>query len=382
MSHIDEGALHAYLDGALDSCDECALRLEEERAIREEAESILAPSAPVVQMPPLEELRVAAKRRTEASRVRGMSRVTRWGWAASVVLALGSGWMLRGAIPGMISRPTQPQPLMESGVGAPAVEGTSGDVFGSEEDLEQDARGAGEATSSVTGDESEGAGPAETLGFADEDAVADPPEEQVGGRDAPADDPAEASPPPSSVQQAPPARTQERAGLADSVAERGGRVGVDTVPRTEEAEEPVVARREAPAAEAPREPTPALEGRSRGAMQVRAAFDRQDDFTTAKSMLGLDEAGSLVVPDLQVIDITRVQDAPVDDVVLVRQLMENGDTLEILHLPPGSDPEALAPAPTDGRTRLVAARGEGWIILRADAGGDELETYLRRLLSG
>src|SRR5690606_5297442 len=69
MSHVDEGALHAYLDGALDEypvaearrirahlecCGPCIGRLEEERSVRERASAVLsAADAPVV-MPPLE----------------------------------------------------------------------------------------------------------------------------------------------------------------------------------------------------------------------------------------------------------------------------------------------------------------------------------------
>ena len=57
MSHIDEGRLHAWLDGALGpesgpegaamdqhlaTCDECRMRLEEASAVRERARSVLA----------------------------------------------------------------------------------------------------------------------------------------------------------------------------------------------------------------------------------------------------------------------------------------------------------------------------------------------------
>ncbi len=108
MSHVDEGALHAYLDGALDeypapeaenirahldACGTCAQRLEEERRVRADAHAMLGLAAPVVDLPSLEELRAYVQR--TAQQRRGISRLQRMGWAASVVLALGAGWMLR-----------------------------------------------------------------------------------------------------------------------------------------------------------------------------------------------------------------------------------------------------------------------------------------------
>jgi anti-sigma factor RsiW len=72
MWHVDEGALHAYLDGALDeypapearrvrehleTCAECAASLADERRVREEAQEILGLAAPSVEVPTFEELR-------------------------------------------------------------------------------------------------------------------------------------------------------------------------------------------------------------------------------------------------------------------------------------------------------------------------------------
>lgn len=113
MSHIDEGRLHAYLDGGLPDgarelravedhlrvCADCRARLEAARSRRERAGEILSLLAPdEVAVPPFEEL--------ERRRKKGGGRSTggtwmRLGWAASVVLALGVGWMARDA--GLIS---------------------------------------------------------------------------------------------------------------------------------------------------------------------------------------------------------------------------------------------------------------------------------------
>ena len=107
MSHVDEGILHAVLDGALDAlndagelpdgataadvmehlrtCADCRARLEAERAIREGAGVVLQ-GARIrdVDVPPFAGVPRAQR-----------ARRTRWvplGWAASVVLAVGAGW--------------------------------------------------------------------------------------------------------------------------------------------------------------------------------------------------------------------------------------------------------------------------------------------------
>lgn len=107
MSHVADGILHAYLDGALDalsdagelpdgataadivahlsSCADCRARLETERAIREGAGIVLNDAAPLrVAAPPLSGITAAPR-----------SRRARWlpmSWAATVLLAVGAGW--------------------------------------------------------------------------------------------------------------------------------------------------------------------------------------------------------------------------------------------------------------------------------------------------
>jgi hypothetical protein len=138
MSHVDDGRLHAYLDGALESpeerlrvedhlrsCPDCRTRLEAARDDRKGAGEILGLLGPEeVRVPPFEELLAgrgdgggasggweddpggpsslppslpagpAASRR----RSLGTSPMNRLAWAATVVLALGGGWVARGAL--------------------------------------------------------------------------------------------------------------------------------------------------------------------------------------------------------------------------------------------------------------------------------------------
>jgi len=101
MSHVDEGTLHAYLDGELPSaertsleahladCATCRATLTEERALRERATAVLGSARPVEHpAPPLEQLRRAPT--PSPWRVRRS-----FAWAASLALALGIGYYIR-----------------------------------------------------------------------------------------------------------------------------------------------------------------------------------------------------------------------------------------------------------------------------------------------
>ena len=109
MSHVDDGTLHAYLDGELPpveserldahlaACPACRVRLEEERALIERASKLLSravPPTPERAAPPLHQLR----RPRVAWRLR-----MPLAWAATVLMAVGLGWFLRGPTAGIRS---------------------------------------------------------------------------------------------------------------------------------------------------------------------------------------------------------------------------------------------------------------------------------------
>lgn len=122
MSHIDEGLLHARLDGALapedpewraarqhlETCADCRRRFEEARALRDAVGEILAASASdSAPRPKFADLEAAASARRperptrsapDGARPRWWRSPARLAWAASLVLAVGAGWMGRALI--------------------------------------------------------------------------------------------------------------------------------------------------------------------------------------------------------------------------------------------------------------------------------------------
>lgn len=217
MSHADEGRLHAYLDGELSDeeavalrmhlqeCEPCRSRLEEARRIVGEADAVLAtaPELPA-ELPALAEMEAEAARRRSAApgepggddgSGRPVSRkgrgaagsLQRLAWAASVVVALGVGWMARE-----MAAPATPA--------GPAV-GTSGRVQEATQSASDmraarpqapPAAGESEPGDAEPGDASEGGGVGEEVveNLADADVLADaaPPEAEPQARQGAATD--------------------------------------------------------------------------------------------------------------------------------------------------------------------------------------------------
>lgn len=378
MSHVDEGTLHAYLDGALDSlpaaeadrvrshlaaCDVCQARLEEERAVRDEAAAILG-GVPLDlgDLPTFEETRARA-RGTPAP---AGFRMQKLAWAASMVLALGTGWMLRGGVPTTVDAvaPAREGAARAAGPAttaspdaATAMDALAPSALSQAEEESADASGRGAAPSNEPvarerGVASRGDDAVTTAATADPDAqvaqgvMADA---AVGAtRDS--------------------ARLELDASVAGEVRAADRRQAVQektVVPLQPAVSEQVALRRSmAPAAQ-----------------EARGAVSPATSFLPVGGGLGAPDGASLVVPGLPVVAVTWLDEPELSGAVRVLQLMEGGDTLELVHLPVGVDP-ALLPAVGDGRTQVLSPREGGWLVLRARAAADVLSTLLRRLEGG
>jgi len=410
MSHVDEGTLHAYLDGALDAlpaveaarvrehlaaCDLCAARLEEERALRDEASAILAGAAPrTIDLPPFEELRARARAAAgTSSRGRRMARL---GWAASVVLAVGAGWMLRAAAGPDAARQT------------PSTEGAR-TVASPAEAVRGSPPGSVEAVGGLAGAEAEaGERLAEAAPGTDErraataegaDRMAAAPVAPATGADSgsarPAATTVDAVAERDALEDLLPAPTvMPEARVTDEVVAGVVRLDTLTFPRTAaEAKEAVAAaagREEGVAAKPkvaanrvvaqPAQPAAQDLGRSREAPPtpaVQAAQRADRPFLSAGR-----RSTSLSVPGLEVLSVTGLEGEGLAGAVRVRQLLADGDTLELVRLPPGSDPSALQPVGGDGRTELVLPRDGGWLVVRARASREALLELVRKMDGG
>lgn len=199
MSHVADGELHAYLDGALDhlapdraewvrshleECGACRARLEEERAVLERSTELLAMAAPPeAAPPPFEEIRRRARDLEELEGAGGSAGGPRrrvgpraLAWAATVVVALGAGWVVRGlqeSGPAVLRMPAEEAAPTETR----SREGAAAADRSVDEDVE--------LSPAATADDAAGAGPVTTAGGASgggEDAArrSAPPEPPAG----------------------------------------------------------------------------------------------------------------------------------------------------------------------------------------------------------
>ncbi|MEQ9400255.1 MAG: zf-HC2 domain-containing protein [Longimicrobiales bacterium] len=417
MSHVDEGALHAYLDGALDAypaseaafvrehlehCAACAARLDEARALRDRAASVLSLVEPgAVDMPPLEELRRrAAAGAGSVARPGRIGRMRRMAWAASVVLALGTGWVLRDRAPGMAdeaARTSRPESA-EAAPPPPPVEAEEVREAPDVPETTPDAQVLGAPAA---------AGPASAARLRE----ADPDEPAFRTRDAaPADatvaergqavatgDTAPAGldiQPPASAPDSTFRMRLEPSGLAPVVVTGTAVPSMDSLAGVATGADSVRARE---LDEALRDPG-RLADRLTLADQAAASGQRREreDLDPAARIVeeagrgaaasarqkAQEEPGSLVVPGLEVLSVSWIDVAGFDEAaVRVLQRLESGDTLEVFHLPPGAGPE-LAPTGPEGRTLVAVDRPTGWLVLRAASDRALLDALARRLLGG
>jgi hypothetical protein len=424
MSHVDEGTLHAYLDGALDeypaaearrvrehieACALCATRLAEERKIREGARSILDLAAPKVEAPTFEELRAYV--RAGQSKRAALGRLYKMGWAASVVLALGTGWMIRGSAI---------DPASTFRADSPAESSSSERNVDEAEREAQEAPTAAIQRAPEEADRDAGTDPQPSDARVAEPAPPSPAALERAAANAPAARPADgasagaaaraevaqASPPP---QPDPLATAGTGPSTVIGQAPAGGDVATDVVvagPRTalddaspsagaapfggvaappdsRQADAARVQERldsAARAAETRRRMqadqvvTSSLDAAAPAAPQLQRQSSADDVEREATS-------GSLVVPGLPVLDVLPVSEGTAFAGVRALQRLASGDTLEVFHLPEGIDPSLLAPAEPE-ISQLVRQTPEGWLVMRAPLPVVDLERLLERLESG
>lgn len=445
MSHVDEGALHAYLDGALDEypvaearrirahlecCGPCIGRLEEERSVRERASAVLsAADAPVV-MPPLEELRRLARSGDSSAPVRARRR-SRLGWAASVVLAVGAGWLLRSALPltggdggsaaGVVasrseSSPTggggsaarharEPVPVDATGASsrlaaaavpsertaAPATEGGVDEAGAVSREASDLVDSSGRPSGPLPAEASSRLARVAPADKGDTDAEALPPRELfAGGAPAPAT-PAPAPGdsviladagaglplgPPSGLAPGAPAGSAEPMAAGVAQAEASGAAGPATGPLRPDADPGADERSRQEAGRAALElRTSAAPPRTGlGSVGIDAARGSGEPDSDRRAS----DPGSLVVPGLDVVSIVWREEGVIPAGVRVLQRLDAERLLELIHLPERVDPASLERA-GPGVTELVVPRENGWLVLRAPIDEAALADLLRRL---
>jgi len=412
MSHVDEGALHAYLDGALDeypvaearrvrehldACAECAERLAAERRTRERADEILALAAPRVEAPTFEDLR-AYVRRNQPVTTRVSVRLYRMGWAASVALALGTGWMLRGGAVDPMLSPGSGAALESRATAAEAtadVAEADAPANAPEADaLRQEREAVRSESARLEANELVGRGAAPTAGavvltddVAPNDLVAARSLDAVANATPPSDVRADFISPAPSAPPTPVAGAGAAPGATPVSAAReraAGGVGTDADAQ-KVAETQVAAGPQAspPDTDATRRAAP--EQRITSALiaepALAGALTRTAPGSAQAERSADDDAVSLVVPGLEVLDVLPVGEGTTFAGMRALQRLQSGDTLELVHLPGTVSPASLPPLRM-GWSELVRERGEGWLVMRAPVPEATLAELLLRLEVG
>ena len=387
MSHIPDGLLHAYLDGALDhlgegesaevrahldACADCRARLEGERELREAAGALLSDADPgVPAMPSFEELRRRARdtSRTVAQpttpdvdtsppghkpRSGGPSR--NWGlaWAATILLSLGLGWAGRGlwsveSAQMQVAAPAETQAFAPERGQESAAATTQTPLAR----LREDAEGTASARLDQVADRPEVAEPVQVLAVAESEEAQRPPPGDVSESLAQLR---------TNIARSVPAESLDDVGMraaAGAAQEARRRVGDD---------EPFLADAAAPAA-AP-------------AMELTEELDRDAN------------REPLAVPNLAILSIQPDPGVPGQPGVRILQRLHQGDTLELRYfgLLGGSEarlgtsegvkiPMKDLPNPPlePGWNQVILQRGSGWLVARAPMTQESLEFLLRLL---
>jgi hypothetical protein len=419
MSHVDEGALHAYLDGALDeypaaearrirehveTCAVCADRLEDERKVREESRAILGLAAPEVEVPSFEELK-AYVRASRPPRTALSVRLYRLGWAASVVLALGTGWLLRGG--GASSPVVTSQGVRAPSGGAMETEQTAG---------AQAADVANELPVSAPAATTSSTPSAGALAPAAVEVQPPQPERVDAARSREVAS-APAAPAPQSAQgfadagvaagrgSSATAHDEPSVGvdvtstvpvepmrLLDDQLGASGRVGPAPAPKlagpaaAAPAQQEKVATRQAVPSDTVSRDADAARRSSQGQVLASAIAAQQGPSPSLRTRgASADQrtvtTESLVVPGLELVALLPVNEGNTFMGTRALQKLENGDTLEVVELAEGVEPSTLPPPPS-GVRELARPRGAGWLVMRARLTEEQLLALLQRLEAG
>lgn len=423
MSHVDEGALHAYLDGALDEypiaeaerirahldeCAACAERLEVERAVRSDAHAILAQASPNVDLPSLEELR-AYVQRTRPAPSKISVRMYRMGWAASVVLAIGTGWILRdgqlavssseafqasqdaapveaAGLPSVtteeMEEATQPVVLDEASVAPPADVAGGSSAEPPAEALVRDVA----ATQALRAREAAPAAPAvaEDEAIALDEVVPSGVSEVVAEAPAPADPTVNEAATPELSDLASPER------LADSILSGAG------VPSNAFADLGAVERQRAEVAGIEPEPDAGAgqtegtadpeedEDRERRRSDSRVALTSALDQTSASRGNAADdvELEVLAAGAIPGLDVVEVANFPSEGTQYfgshITQRMADGTLIHVYRLEAEVEPDVLG-ALAEGENEAMAQIDEEWVVVRGSRSTEELEEFILRL---
>jgi len=131
MQHLDDALIAEWVDGAIaaespqyaaiashvDQCDECRIRVDEERALAGHVRQLLGVAAPPERIPAFDEVLHRAGKRRRPGGLPPMWR--RLAWAATIVVAGGVGWYGRG----VLDRDTgSPRPAEVARAGGDAAE--------------------------------------------------------------------------------------------------------------------------------------------------------------------------------------------------------------------------------------------------------------------
>ena len=403
MSHVDEGALHAYLDGALDeypatearrirdhldACSACAERLEAERGLRSDAHAMLGLAAPAVDMPSFEELRAYVER-TRPATSRTTVRVTRLSWAASVMLALGVGWILRGGPMEPPADRTSAAPIaaaeVERSVSAGPAQSIESSAFESRPDLPARAVAAVDeaevALDKIGAERSELEAPVAVLvteastsavvaGGSEVSRVAGDPslEEDESIRTSRSQGGAE-----------PTGETALDAAMSDRAIEAPvSTIAVDDAPdflastSVVAAADPVEEESARPERRRSESPTAFTSQFNAGRGGVRVVPEDDDRF---------DDEPLQSVPGFEVVATENIGDGLEFVGTVTTQRLEGEDMMQAFLLEPEIELDVL-PVLDPGLNEVRVEAETGWVVLRGPRSEDELETLLMRLFPG